>query len=293
MAEQQTSQTPAPAGSGDGTPASSAPAPASSPASNPAERPPNVPEKFWDPERGAIRIDALLTSYGELEKHLGGVHAKVRDEVLSELHRGRPETPDAYALTLADGQTLPDGLVLLHEKPPETFTPEEGKTYFLLDQADPLLGWWRKAAYDAGLSQDKFMSGVLAFAEHMGQRAPTKAEEAERVKAELAKLGENGPARAAAVEGLLVQTLGRDKAKALTDSVRDAGALTALEDLMKRVNGAAFAPDGDGATKPAPAGLDELRGLLAEAEALPKSDPRRATLEQQYYEGLHRLFPEK
>jgi hypothetical protein len=30
-------------------------------------RPDNVPEKFWDAERGAVNTDALLKSYGELE----------------------------------------------------------------------------------------------------------------------------------------------------------------------------------------------------------------------------------
>lgn len=40
--------------------------PADAPAK--AERPPNVPEKFWDAEKGAVRTDALLASYSELEK---------------------------------------------------------------------------------------------------------------------------------------------------------------------------------------------------------------------------------
>lgn len=36
-----------------------------------AQRPDNIPEKFWDAEKGTIRTDALLQSYGELEKRLG------------------------------------------------------------------------------------------------------------------------------------------------------------------------------------------------------------------------------
>ena len=34
-------------------------------------RPADVPEKFWDDEAGAVRIDALVKSYLELERKLG------------------------------------------------------------------------------------------------------------------------------------------------------------------------------------------------------------------------------
>jgi hypothetical protein len=37
----------------------------------PAARPAEVPEKFWDETAGAVRLDALLKSYGELERKLG------------------------------------------------------------------------------------------------------------------------------------------------------------------------------------------------------------------------------
>lgn len=37
----------------------------------PAVRPAEVPEKFWDETAGAVRLDALLKSYGELERKLG------------------------------------------------------------------------------------------------------------------------------------------------------------------------------------------------------------------------------
>ena len=43
------------------------------PAEAPAGRPASVPEKFWDREAGAIRTDALLKSYVELERKLGSM----------------------------------------------------------------------------------------------------------------------------------------------------------------------------------------------------------------------------
>lgn len=36
------------------------------------ERPAHVPEKFWDAKTGTINTEALLSSYGELEKKIGG-----------------------------------------------------------------------------------------------------------------------------------------------------------------------------------------------------------------------------
>jgi len=35
------------------------------------QRPENIPEKFWDAEKGQLNVEALLASYSELEKRLG------------------------------------------------------------------------------------------------------------------------------------------------------------------------------------------------------------------------------
>jgi hypothetical protein len=45
----------------------------SEPARAPTARPADVPEKFWDREVGAIRTEALLKSYVELERKLGSM----------------------------------------------------------------------------------------------------------------------------------------------------------------------------------------------------------------------------
>src|ERR1700720_209995 len=36
--------------------------------SDPPARPEHVPEKFWNADKGEVNVDALLKSYGELEK---------------------------------------------------------------------------------------------------------------------------------------------------------------------------------------------------------------------------------
>lgn len=40
------------------------------------ERPDNVPEKFWDAEKGAVNTDALLSSYAALETKMGAPKAE-------------------------------------------------------------------------------------------------------------------------------------------------------------------------------------------------------------------------
>lgn len=69
-------------------------------------RPTEVPEKFWDSERGEIRVDALLRSYLELERKLGRSlpqpegpdDHEARERLLAAL--GRPARPDEYQVTV-------------------------------------------------------------------------------------------------------------------------------------------------------------------------------------------------
>ena len=48
-------------------------------------RPADVPEKFWDDEVGAVRIDALVKSYLELERKLGSGRRESEPETLPPL----------------------------------------------------------------------------------------------------------------------------------------------------------------------------------------------------------------
>ncbi|MHA1597297.1 MAG: capsid assembly protein [Alphaproteobacteria bacterium] len=55
-------------------------------------RPDNMPDKFWDEESGAVRTDAMVKSYRDLEKKLGGL-----------TESGIPDGPDGYVVEI-DGQ---------------------------------------------------------------------------------------------------------------------------------------------------------------------------------------------
>ncbi len=78
------------------------PEPAEPPVAALSERPPEIPEKFWDAEKGEPRFDALLKSYLELERKLGRMvplpegeqDEAARHRLLRAL--GWPESPEEY-----------------------------------------------------------------------------------------------------------------------------------------------------------------------------------------------------
>jgi len=77
---------------------------AAEPASRTA-RPAEVPQKFWDEQRGEMRVDALLKSYIELERRMSqrvmppadDAPAEDRDRWRKML--GIPDSPDQYEVT--------------------------------------------------------------------------------------------------------------------------------------------------------------------------------------------------
>jgi len=79
-----------------------------------ADRPEGVPEKFWDPEAGGLRTDALLKSYRELERKLGQMVPLPADEGdVDSNHRlrkvlGVPDSPEEYQIAPPDERLAPD-----------------------------------------------------------------------------------------------------------------------------------------------------------------------------------------
>jgi hypothetical protein len=64
------------------------------------QRPENVPEKFWDAEKGQVNTEALLKSYGELEAGKN----KPAAEPPKEGEKGTETTPEEAAKALADAK---------------------------------------------------------------------------------------------------------------------------------------------------------------------------------------------
>jgi hypothetical protein len=106
----------------------------SEPAQGPADRPAGVPEKFWDREAGAIRTDALLKSYVELERKLGSMVALPGDddpEGQERLRRalGVPATVDDYQIEARDEllEPTPEINARLHQA---GFTQEQAQLVY-------------------------------------------------------------------------------------------------------------------------------------------------------------------
>nr|BDD47278.1 hypothetical protein 2 [bacterium] len=62
-------------------------------------RPDNIPEKFWDASTGSLRTDALLKSYGELERRFGDSAGNPVDKPTANV----PESADGYSITPPEG----------------------------------------------------------------------------------------------------------------------------------------------------------------------------------------------
>lgn len=69
------------------------------PTSAAATRPEWVPEKFWDPETGTVRVEDLARSYRELERLMSGNGAALPPALLPA---GPPAGPDGYQLDVDD-----------------------------------------------------------------------------------------------------------------------------------------------------------------------------------------------
>ena len=70
--------------------------------------PATIPDKFKDPESGAVRVQALVNSYSELEKKMSGAPAVP----------AAPQSPDEYCINCEHGMFEPDAEVnkRLHAK---------------------------------------------------------------------------------------------------------------------------------------------------------------------------------
>ena len=107
------------------------------------DRPSGVPEKFWNIETGAIRTEALLKSYLELERKLGSGGATPAEdaEAGNSIDRlralGVPESPEQYRIEPPHGLVEPDPSInaKLHEA---GFTEQQAQLVYDL-AADHLL----------------------------------------------------------------------------------------------------------------------------------------------------------
>ncbi len=135
----------------------------------PSPRPEEVPEKFWDAATGSLRTDALLKSYRELERKLGGMVALPAgdDDIEAESRLrealGVPSQPEGYAIEPPHELLQPDAAInaRLHEA---GFTPAQAQLVYDL-AAERLL-----PLVDDALDEMEAARQVEGLAERFGGR---------------------------------------------------------------------------------------------------------------------------
>lgn len=224
--------------------------------------PDGLSENFWDAESGQVKLDDLIASHTELSTF---------KQTAEEQFANRPETADAYELSLPEGFELPEGVNF-------EFQP---------DSALAKLG--RDLAFAKGLSQQDFQEQILKpYIEHeLGKIAQDETDAEEFAKAEVNKLGEQGQERLDAVDNWLQKSLSEDAYKALQPATTTAAGIEALEILMK----GSGAPVVQTTGSPAPA--DKItQEKLTEMQNDPRYwQDRDPAFVKQVQDGYAKLYP--
>ena len=184
-----------------------------------ASRPEYVPEKFWDPESGKIREEQIFKSYGELERNFRSRDEEMRGKISGELEQerlsSRPESPTDYEVD------LPNDYI------------EMGIT---IADNDPLVGFWREQAHEFGLSPKQFNEALTHYVDASIKSQPDP-------QAEMAKLGDTGKVRAAAIGRWASRTFQAGELNAVQAIATTADGVTALEKLMEMSQNSSGPPD--------------------------------------------------
>ena len=168
-------------------------------------RPEGLSDTYWDDAAG-VKPEAF-SRLAELEAADAARRA------------GVPETPDKYALTLADP------IVGLDGKPVE------------IDGNDPLAQAVLPVLHELGVPQEGVSKLLSAFA---AQEIAAANEQSAYVANEQQKLGAAHKERTAAIHAAVTAQVGTEAAEAIRLSMGSAAAVIALEALVSKVTGAAI-----------------------------------------------------
>jgi hypothetical protein len=193
-----------------------------------AQRPDFLPEKFWNTDKGEVRLEEMATSYATAEKAVSSrleQLAEDRKDSIDEAAR------DAIKLELSEG--LETDRLANRPDDPGTYDIGEMPEYFEKEKIEngSLVAWWREHAH--GLSQDEFKTGMDAYMNYIAADLPDPAKEMD-------SLGENARVRTDAVE-LWSKRVFKDPGELVEIQALGATALgvRALERVMEMVKGTA------------------------------------------------------
>jgi hypothetical protein len=225
-------------------------------------KPDVIPDKFWDAEAKAPRVEDLAKSYTALESAMGRRIQEVSPETRRAIAEAMPDAVRGDWEQALRGRLIedPEFLAPLEEQwrgknlpqAPEAYdvpTREDDRTY---DAEHPIYTAAAELAKKHGLSQE-------AFAEIMDLNFQARADyetppDIEQWKAAIPDIEQ----RSKAVYNRLLSA-SPDHAKTLIDQVRDPNAFLALEAVVKAGNPKALAlQPGHGAEPVTQAKLDEM-----------------------------------
>lgn len=235
-----------------------------------AARPDHIPENFWDAEKGTAKVDDLAKGYSELSKRLSQGKAATRKEIEADLTKeltdklkpdilksveaerlaARPKDPALYEVAIPEDGDLKKavdeaGLVFLTEQPGDDFQAEADKAYFVMDETNPLLQWWRGMAHKMGADQNTFMEGIVAYAKgELAMKPGPEALEAAREQTYKA-LGEHGKDRWEFARSRLAGQIGEDAANLLWSPTANPSAkgVEAIEAVLAKMGEPTFSPE--------------------------------------------------
>ena len=203
------------------------------------KRPDWAPEKFWDTKSNSLKVTELAKAYGEVEKRQFMRTDDLKKSIEREFHEqrtaNRPAKADDYKLELPKDFKLPEG------------------TKLEFRQDSPLTKFWRDFAYENGLNQEQFSTGLAAYMAEIESSLPDP-------KTEKAKLGDSADQRIADVQNWIKATVGDKHVQALGPFVTSAAAVEALEALMTKTG--AKPMGGDNNTAPESYSRDQLRQMM-------------------------------
>jgi hypothetical protein len=169
----------------------------------PPERPEFIPDKFWDAEKGEVRLEGLAKSYGELEKNRVNPD-KLKEEWEAARLEGRPDTAGDYALP-DDERYDADALA-----------------------SSPIVATFRDIAHQAGMNQEQFEAGLSQYAEVYA------AQMEEAATKEIAALGENAQTRLDAAKQWSEKNFEGAELEAIQQIATTAAGVKVLERFMKQ-----------------------------------------------------------
>lgn len=214
------------------------------------ERPEWLPEKFKSPED-------LVSSYSALETKLGKgqeeIRQSVKDEMLAETFKERPETAGDYVL-------------------PEVIDESQAVD-------NELLNWWSEFCFEHGYGQDKFADGIAKYATAIQEAIPDIEQERE-------KLGENADARIEAVQLWANKFFDESHMGALERLGQTSEGIEVLEKVMEAMKGSSL-----NGTSETQSGITEedLKSMMNDPRYW-KQGARDSGFVQQVNDGFAKLY---